>query len=650
MQWLAPMTAIYAAAAAVPLLVLLYFLKLKRRDQIISSTFLWRRAVQDLQVNAPFQRIRWSVLLLLQLLALAAILLALAQPVWLSSGGTAKRYVLLIDRSASMNATESGRSRLDTAKDQARTVVDSLRAGGLLSLRNEADRAMVVAFDTHPHVMCNFTSDKRQLKAAIEAIRPSDGRSCLSEAITVSCAFAQTSAEQADTVSMGPPAQVELFSDGRITDLEKIVAAPVELNYHCVGSQADNVAVVSLQARRSYERSEEVSVFAGLVNYGQDEADCDLQLSVDGNVRAVRPVTVPPASADGKPGSVSASYSLTHATSGVIELRQLRDDCLESDNAAWAILPPPKKLKVLLVTRGNLAVVPALRACPLERLDIKTPAEFEEMDHAAMSVEPHYDLIVLDNFVPSVLPKSRYLVFGRIPPSIGVSVTGDLTNQMIADWKSRHLVLRHVDLQNLFASRCRCMKLPRDAEILSESKDSPVMAIVRRDGSVFLLVSFDPMDTNWPFEPGFVMFCQNATAFLGMDAAQDSRSHRSVGQAIYIEGLPPAADATVHAPGGPSINTKCDAQGTLRYPDTARAGVYTVELGGDRAEHFAVNLLDAQESRIEPTSQITFSGKTIQAESSPPGPSNVELWPYLVALALALACVEWFVYNSKARL
>ena len=68
MEWLTPFTAVYAAMAAVPTLLLLYFLKLKRREQIISSTLLWKRAVQDLQVNAPFQRLRRNLLLLLQLL------------------------------------------------------------------------------------------------------------------------------------------------------------------------------------------------------------------------------------------------------------------------------------------------------------------------------------------------------------------------------------------------------------------------------------------------------------------------------------------------------------------------------------------------------------------------------------------------------
>mgnify|MGYP002397188563 CR=1 FL=1 len=69
-----------AGAIAVPLLVLLYFLKLRRQTVEVSTTLLWAKAIQDLQANAPFQRLRNNILLILQLLALALILLAAAQP------------------------------------------------------------------------------------------------------------------------------------------------------------------------------------------------------------------------------------------------------------------------------------------------------------------------------------------------------------------------------------------------------------------------------------------------------------------------------------------------------------------------------------------------------------------------------------------
>src|SRR5580700_620544 len=117
--------AFIAAAIAVPLLLLLYFLKLRRREIAVSSTILWRKTIQDLQVNAPFQRLRRNLLLFLQLLLLLLLLLALSRPVTNYHPGAGKATVFLIDRSGSMSARDiDGHSRLDEAKRRAKEYVD----------------------------------------------------------------------------------------------------------------------------------------------------------------------------------------------------------------------------------------------------------------------------------------------------------------------------------------------------------------------------------------------------------------------------------------------------------------------------------------------------------------------------------------------
>src|SRR4051812_19529924 len=126
-HFLSPLAAAVTAAIAIPALLILYFLKLRRREVPVSSTFLWKKAVQDLQVNAPFQRLRRNLLLFLQLLMLLALLLALSRPVSNYTPGAGKLSVVLIDRSASMNAAdqEGGKTRLDEAKRRAKDLVSA---------------------------------------------------------------------------------------------------------------------------------------------------------------------------------------------------------------------------------------------------------------------------------------------------------------------------------------------------------------------------------------------------------------------------------------------------------------------------------------------------------------------------------------------
>src|SRR5213083_1770522 len=124
MSWLPtflnPWTAALAGAIVIPSLLVLYFLKLRRRELVISSTLLWKKAIQDLQVNAPFQKLRRNLLLILQLLLLALLCLALSRPVSNYTPGAGKTSIILIDRSASMNAIEAnGKTRLDEAKRKA---------------------------------------------------------------------------------------------------------------------------------------------------------------------------------------------------------------------------------------------------------------------------------------------------------------------------------------------------------------------------------------------------------------------------------------------------------------------------------------------------------------------------------------------------
>ena len=682
MDWISPYTALIAGAVAVPALVLLYFLKLKRRQVPVSSTLLWKRAVQDLQVNAPLRLPRKNILLLLQLLALLALLVALGRPVLSLDTSPPRRVVLLIDQSASMRATDVAPTRLAEAKRQAREVVESLRAGSGWFAGSRSDEAMVIAFAGTSRVLCNYTADKAQLAAAIDSIEETDGETLLSDAVAVARAYATPSGTEDKNRSAEAPARLELFSDGRIADLDRVIVAPGELNFHAIGRTADNVAIVALQARRSFENPEALSVFVDVANYGSEAVAGEVQLAIDGNVRAVEAVTVLPRSAGkpgeaGKPGHTVVSFVLSHAGAGVLEARVLRPDALAADNKAWAVLAPAKALAVLLVTDGNPALRSALKSCAPARLDAIKPAEFDRLYAAQGAPELSYDLVVLDRHdavpplpggpsagrAPDRLPRGNYLVFGRPPAASGARAEGELKDQWIVDWRSRHPVLNFVNLDNVLVARANRLVLPRDATVLAEFGDSPAIAEVRRQGGVMILVGFDVLQSSWPFDAGFVMFCCNVVNYIGREAAEGQAPGLKVGQPLIVAQPPPAVQAptrgrvghivrqaTVTTPEGATVRVEGSPSGAVRYAATSRAGVYRLAVEGGADHLFAVNLLDAAESDIGAAHELAFSGQKVKAEEGGPARANQEIWPLLALLGLLLVYVEWYVYNAKVRL
>src|SRR3954470_20552442 len=111
MAFLAPL-ALALSAFAAPI-ILLYMLRLRRRDVEVSSTMLWQQLLRDREANAPWQRLRRNLLLLLQLLILAALIIALARPFITVPTVTTGRIAVLLDASASMTATDVQPSRFE---------------------------------------------------------------------------------------------------------------------------------------------------------------------------------------------------------------------------------------------------------------------------------------------------------------------------------------------------------------------------------------------------------------------------------------------------------------------------------------------------------------------------------------------------------
>src|SRR5687767_9182003 len=141
MSFVAPL-ALAWSALAIPI-VIFYILKIRLRQVPVSTTIFWQQIYDEKSPRSLWQQLRHWLSLLVQIVWLMLLVLALAEPFLLSAAWRARRTVLVIDNSASMNATDVGPTRLAAARTAASNYVASLRFG---------DEMAVIAAGTHPKV------------------------------------------------------------------------------------------------------------------------------------------------------------------------------------------------------------------------------------------------------------------------------------------------------------------------------------------------------------------------------------------------------------------------------------------------------------------------------------------------------------------
>lgn len=695
MTWGTPGIAAIVAGIAVPALVILYFLKLRRRTVEVSTTLLWRQAIQDLQANAPFQKLRRNILLLLQLLVLGAALFAVAQPRVESDQAVGERHIILIDRSASMAATDDdgGRTRLERAKAAATDIVENLREGTLFR-RERADEAMVIAFDASSEIVSQFSSDKVALKAAIDSIRQTDAPSAIGEAFRLAQAQRPTRVitDNAGGQTAGDPMEVEglvggvphvfhLLSDGRLSGVEKVrPESQDQFLYYAVGEpDAVNVGITGLRAERGYEDPVELTVFVGLQSTDTERRTVDVELLLDGAPAAIKEVALPPASPDGgaeaAPATSGVVFQLGQPGGTLVGVRLRTDaaDALLADNEGYLVVPPARQTGVAVVTRGNLFISEALSGMPLSVLDTFTPEEFEAA-RAAGDVD-RYDVVVLDGWLPPPdaggrsLPPGRWLVMNAVPgPPLGVDDAGPAGPTAIIDWSRVHPVLRDVTLDPLRIGRSRLVTVPAEstAITLAESDLGPAILELSSADVRAIMVPFDVAETNWPFDVGFVVFLASAIDYLGKDATAAaelggaSRQFRP-GHVLTARLPQSAADVRLLPPGGLDRVPLVPApDGAVVFGPLRQRGVYEIAWRGPAgptdvtegtrvSRFYAANLLNPEESAIGARSTLGLANVVVQAAGVGSTTTIRNYWPHLLLAALAVMMIEWFVYNKKVH-
>ncbi len=673
----------WAILAGVPVgIIALYFLKLRRHPVQVPSTLLWRRSLEDLHVNSLFQRLRRNLLLFLQLLTIAFVMLALLGPRLKGTTGQGQRYVLAIDNSASMSATDITPSRLEKAKEEARKVVETMTGN---------DLAMIISFSDKARVVSNYTGNRSELTRRIDSVTPTEAPTSLREALQVAAGLANPSkmVEGVAATSIVTP-ELKIYTDGGFADVdgfslgnlkpEVFVIGPKPPAYVATSPDADtrskrnasdNVAILALQARRNDEKTDLFEVFGRAHNYRAVAVATEARLLRHDPANPKAEPTLIDAIALAIPAQSDQSFKFDLPDTGLAELEVRIDvkDALALDNRAFTLVGSPRKARVLVISEGNRYLNDTWKT-PLaeQRAEVTmiTPDAAKAEGSTRAVAAGNYDLVIYDGTRPDQPPEANALYFGAFPPGPAFEKPKDLDQPAILDWNVAHPLMQYVrDLSTIRILKAQTVDPPPGSTTLIETNGGPIAFVTPRSGFVDAVIGFPLMvnrefNTDWPLKVSFPLFLANALEVMG-------NARESLGEETHAPGLPVTLrveslgdSIEVADPSGKNLTVKRSPQGSFIYQNADVTGLYNASWPNQGRLPFAVNLFDIRESdlsvrglapdgapeALEESYKIKIGYNPVQGTQKTVSARN-DWWWLLATFALIVVLLEWYIYNRR---
>ena len=656
MGFLAPLALI--GLISVPIIIGFYMLRLRRPERAVSSTFLWQQLVRDVEANAPWQKLRRSLLLLLQVLLAVIFAVLVARPFAEHPAGLARDLVLVIDASASMSSTDDFPTRLEAAKRLAIEQMGEVPSDGRVSVIAATETARVVA---------NEATDRSRITRAIESIEASTGASDLTDALKLAGSLAQR--------ARGAEVLVVTDDAGSVVP---DVTLEVPVRVATVGRERNNQAIAAL-AVRSDSSGLRRTLFVSVANYSAEAVGRRLEILADNTPVTARDLALQPLSRadvviDELPAGATVVQARITAPSGAGSPVSGAADYLPIDDSAWAVVPPDRLRKVLLVGPGNVYLQNAFSLLPNVELYGATAAEYP-----ATTGKELYDLIVFDGFLPPELPNKPILAFA--PPStsdLGI-VSGTLEEFGMGQPNANDPLLRGVDLTRLHIAKTQNLELPEWARPVIPGSPGPLVYAGLRQGLATVVFAFDIRQSDLPLQIAWPILVSNVAGELLGVGPQQNYDPLPPASPVEIPITPDATGVRVTLPDGTVEEIAPGATGasTVSFVNTRQLGIYRVEVikapapsaspgatpaasptpdpsgspqpqpPTDDRNMFAVDLFAPDESNIRPGdgARISSLGADLPGEQAAAGMARDEFWPLVAALALAFLIVEWLVYE-----
>ncbi len=617
----------------------LYLLKMRRKDLRVPASFLWPPMTEEVRANSLFQRLKWNLLLFLQLLALTLLVLALARPQILQTGFGGKVTVIVLDASASMRATDVAPSRFEEAKRLCRDLIDTAGPG---------DRVSLIEAGPAPRIAFPLSSDRARMRSALAEAAATDADADIAGALRLASSL----------TSRLESAQILLVSDGVFPEVRDFSPGRASVRFVRVGLAGDNA---SIRALGITDGPGGATAYCGLECNGARAYEGTLNLFADGRLFDSRRVRIVPESRATDRNGASpnlASSSTTGETfriprgAKLIEARLEPPDALAADNYAAAVPDAGARVRVLLVGKGDLFLERALALDP--RVTLDRAAALPDSERGARSA---YDLIVFDGVRESPVQSKAVWSFGGAAGISPVELAGTparAPSRMAV--LPGHPLMAAVEFEGVFIESMQRVRPKPEGRVLVESEHGPL--VVYAEGPQRrLYVAFEPLKSDFPLHVSFPIFVSNALGILvpretvsGAICVPAGRSF-SVGLAqggaadarirrVAAAGLDPPSTAV-----SPAVPSPSSPNRPLLIRGLADVGRYELS-AGDLRRTVCATFQSSEESRIEPRDRAFLGGKQVSASTRTSRMGD--FWRPFALVALLALLVEWRVFARRS--
>jgi Ca-activated chloride channel family protein len=597
-------------------LLALYFLRPRRRELPVSSLLLWTSVAQSSRSDTPFQRLKMSLLLFLQLLILALLVLALALPFSKPYFVTKSTYVIVLDQSAGMEATDVSPDRYTAAQLSAELFIRN-------NLR-ENDSASVVGAGLNPTVLCAQTSDKAKLIASIDRSGPLDIKADLPSALT----YAHALCPAAEGIVLLSDAT---WSDDLDQELVRCAFSPLHL-VQIGSSDAQNAGITELSERTDPSHPNGAPRILVTVDR-HHSTTAQLVLNLDRNVLASSAIPA----GDGPVTKVFLAPSVRLGGVVTARLTKMSRDDLSVDNVDTLVLKAVTDCKILLVSGGDPPLERALAILPDVQVFEVNPSEYSG-DNGA------FDLTVYDRWLPSSLPTGPALVFRAISGDMPVLAAGDdFASQQIVDWDEADPLLSYTDLSQVRIRTSMNVEPAQWGVTVADLQRGPAIVKGVHNGSSIVWFGFSPGDSNLPDQVAFPILLSNIVDTLTA-ASGTLKQQQRTGSVLTLPSVD--GDWSINDPAGRTVDLPCYDRGGCTDTDTTRAGLYRASFGGSQ-QLFALAVASSGQTDIETKEHPLLS--LIDGGVLHHTKVQTNLTPWIVLAAIVLVILEWLAYNRPLR-